>query len=877
MTASSAIRREVRWRVTGTTAWSDIASCSPVAELTLENLDRTKTYDVEVRDISACGAKSAWVMHAAVVPDVAPGNIVLSDAYAAAVTAQADADAANAALANIASDNLLTAGEKPTVIRDWNVIAAEQAGIDAQATAYGITTEKTNYDNAVTALANYLGTLTAPKMWNDLSGDTTIVGATFRSNFASVYTTRQTLLNAIYAAAKAKADAAQSTANTAVGQVTQLPVINGGFDIAPTGYGWTADSGTGWITDTGSNSPGVQPNCARHTGTSSPTTGAYRNNGLAPCQPGQVYKTQALIKAVGANGTCYVYISWCNAAGGEIGTTIGNAVTGTTTAGSYAVGAAPAGTVFARTCLAYSGQTVGDYFVDNVVCTQYPSSIGEVPDGGGYSKVNSSQVNQGVVTLLGTGRNAVLNPNFTQNFSGRVANASVSTGAVIDHWTISGVSANSAGYWSGSNINVRVLAGFSIAGSSTTIGPVISSDPFAVKAADGFALKIDRSGYASNGAPAGVSPYHRVYLSFLDSSGNVVSNSIYDAVYGGTIAAITVTGSVPAGAVSCIARLNIYFVNTGAATTWPAGFIDATLNSIEYVQAAAMDTEITDGTIYGRTSQSDLYISGGVNRVGLRVAGSNHVLGNQLNAPNSLTLNYGAARTTTAVTASSTGAVSINAFSVNMGGTTVSYSAVSNAITGLSQSVTYQIYCHDLGGTGGTKTWLAVAGTANALLTLGDDVVLAGQVTIPTSGTSGGGGGGYCVCDDMMIDADTLAGEAPVGYLFDCMDIPTQGMRKFRRRLQSVEYTTVPCVRITTDAGAILECSTTTPFDVLDGRTVHAPDMLGEQVVTDKGIETVARVDDIGERRVCYIHLGGVSYAAGADPAHRIYSHNLKP
>jgi hypothetical protein len=84
-------------------------------------------------------------------------------------------------------------------------------------------------------------------------------------------------------------------------------------------------------------------------------------------------------------------------------------------------------------------------------------------------------------------------------------------------------------------------------------------------------------------------------------------------------------------------------------------------------------------------------------------------------------------------------------------------------------------------------------------------------------------------------------------------------------------------VRITTDAGAILECSLATPFDVLDGRTVYAPDMLGEQVVTDKGIECVARVDDIGVRRVCHIHLGGVSYAAGLDPTHRIFSHNLKP
>lgn len=69
MAVSSAIRREVRWRVTGTDPWSDIANCSPVAELRLEGLDRAKTYDVEVRDISACGAASAWVLHTAVLPD----------------------------------------------------------------------------------------------------------------------------------------------------------------------------------------------------------------------------------------------------------------------------------------------------------------------------------------------------------------------------------------------------------------------------------------------------------------------------------------------------------------------------------------------------------------------------------------------------------------------------------------------------------------------------------------------------------------------------------------------------------------------------------------------------------------------------------------
>lgn len=182
------------------------------------------------------------------------------------------------------------------------------------------------------------------------------------------------------------ANSAQSSANTATGQVAQLPVINGGFDMVPTGYGWTADSGSGWAIDTAGNTPGVGPNSAKHVGGSG--NGAYRNGGLAACNPGQVYKTQGLIKAVGANGSCYLMISWCNSTGAEISTTPGNQITGNATAGSFAVGVAPAGTVYARTCIATAGHTAGTYYVDNVLCSQYPSNIGEVPDGGGRYAVN---------------------------------------------------------------------------------------------------------------------------------------------------------------------------------------------------------------------------------------------------------------------------------------------------------------------------------------------------------------------------------------------------------------------------------------------------------------------------------------------------------
>ncbi|MEQ1685446.1 MAG: phage tail protein [Burkholderiaceae bacterium] len=118
-------------------------------------------------------------------------------ALGAAATALASAAAANTALAEIASDGLLTPGEKPEVILKANVISAEQAGIDVQATAYAITTEKASYDAAVAALTAYLATLTGPVAWNNLGGNTTVVGTTFRARFGDVYELRQALLNKI--------------------------------------------------------------------------------------------------------------------------------------------------------------------------------------------------------------------------------------------------------------------------------------------------------------------------------------------------------------------------------------------------------------------------------------------------------------------------------------------------------------------------------------------------------------------------------------------------------------------------------------------------------------------------------------------------------
>lgn len=171
------------------------------------------------------------------ISGTAPGTTIGSLATQAA-NAQAAADAANLALGNIASDNVLSAGEKSAVILDYNTIIGEQSGIDSQAITFG--QSRTAYDAAMSALMTYLVSL-APA-WNDTAHDTPIIGTTFRAKFADVYAARQALLNAISGQAKALADSAQSTANTAlstanyaanraVGDMTAQVLSNSGTTI----------------------------------------------------------------------------------------------------------------------------------------------------------------------------------------------------------------------------------------------------------------------------------------------------------------------------------------------------------------------------------------------------------------------------------------------------------------------------------------------------------------------------------------------------------------------------------------------------------------------------------------------------------------------
>jgi hypothetical protein len=221
---------------------------------------------------------------------------------------------------------------------------------------------------------------------------------------------------------------------------------------------------------------------------------------------------------------------------------------------------------------------------------------------------------------------------------------------------------------------------------------------------------------------------------------------------------------------------------------------------------------------------------------------------------------------------------SVAAFTNYGGGLNVAYNAAGGSLTqARGTTVTYYLYYRDAISAGGSQTLHVTTNVSD--LAQFPDIVNIGNATVTVAASGGGtggggGGGGFCVGAGMFVDEDTPAAEAQPGHLFDCCDLPTRGIETFKRRLLSVEYHDAECVCLTTDGGAVLECGITTPFDTPDRRELRAPQMLGQQVLTDHGLETVVSVEPIGIRPVCFFHFGGISYAAGADPAHRIYSHN---
>jgi predicted phage tail protein len=234
-----------------------------------------------------------------------------SNAQTSANNAQASASTAITGITAIASDNVLSSGEKGTVIQDYSVIVADQGGIDAQGALYGATTETNNYNSAITALTNYLATLTTPTAWNDVSGNTNINGPTFRAAFVLVYTDRQILLNKVALIAQGLVTVAQATGDAAANPVNNvIPNANFGQGLS----GWIA--GAGWAM---SGDPAYL--CPLFIVPSTGSTTSVLSSPSIPCTPGAIasasvgiFLNQSLIA-----GDVSADVQFYNASGGALG------------------------------------------------------------------------------------------------------------------------------------------------------------------------------------------------------------------------------------------------------------------------------------------------------------------------------------------------------------------------------------------------------------------------------------------------------------------------------------------------------------------------------------------------------------------------------
>lgn len=126
---------------------------------------------------------------------VAAAAQAAATAQSTANTASSNASSALSTLATMRSNGYLDAAEKPALIRQWQAVNDERAGIVARANAFGITSERDSYTAAWDALASYLSGLSPG--WSDTTQDTPITPAVDQSTWAGLYSTRQALLNRI--------------------------------------------------------------------------------------------------------------------------------------------------------------------------------------------------------------------------------------------------------------------------------------------------------------------------------------------------------------------------------------------------------------------------------------------------------------------------------------------------------------------------------------------------------------------------------------------------------------------------------------------------------------------------------------------------------
>ncbi|WFC43172.1 hypothetical protein [Pseudoxanthomonas sp. SE1] len=416
---------------------------------------------------------------------------------------------------------------------------------------------------------------------------------------------------------------------------------------------------------------------------------------------------------------------------------------------------------------------------------------------------------------------------------------------------------------------------------------VRTGDRFAVEPGEKFIVRSEGVVDIGTPRPAGIDIFTYVGLNFYNKDGA-------DIGYGGR-QAINHAGywlaenlvEIPAGTAYVRPIVGVQWNNTtGANVTMPWATHHARFRQCNIRRQTTLDQNvITDGTTYGRTGNIDLAMDGGVRRIGLNVRGSRIMLAGARNSRASLVAGIASVRNATALSANSSGQVTVNAHTTNVSGESVTYNAVTNAVTGLTQGVTYIIFTLDPFLDGGTRTYYAQTNVLNAQQA-GEGAIIIGNITIPTSGTGTGGGpgtgnpGDWCVDFDTVLPDGRLVRDLQPGDMVPCINVRVPGARVEEHAVRAIAIGAEDCYRLVTTSGASVVQSASTPMDLPDGRVKHTPQMLGQLVLVQRGdrlsLELVSDLQFMGRRQVVKVDLGNRMFLAGESAGVAIATHNAQ-
>lgn len=264
-------------------------------------------------------------------------------------------DAIEAQLGTIASDNVLTAQEKGTVLLAYHDLIDSQSALEAQAAAFTPAVSATAYTAAINALRTYFTTTVASGglgMTADLAApatgavdaadeaawrvtNTTISGATFRATFHDAYTARADLQNALVE--RARQDAAGGDGGNLIPNGdSERGALAGSAGAAVVNIAGAGYNGTNYLRRITSNADGYAATYARGGGFMDPV----------PCVPGDRFRFEAVARCVSSLGTARIGMRFNDGSAGEGAILAFNFGDVSTTASVYsrvvATGTAPA-------------------------------------------------------------------------------------------------------------------------------------------------------------------------------------------------------------------------------------------------------------------------------------------------------------------------------------------------------------------------------------------------------------------------------------------------------------------------------------------------------------------------------------------------------